>query len=153
MLGRFIAILPFRPRTGSLIRRPKVIDDDTFTVSDQLVRLHGIDAPEPDVLMAGQPIAVRRDVVGAPRGPYSQRRSAARWSSVTGMIARFSRPMGVDIGRRLGSAGGVPAALDRLRRHRQRGREGAGSWRGKFVNPWELAQTVAVAARAGTFHR
>jgi endonuclease YncB( thermonuclease family) len=46
MLGRLIAILTFRRRTHCLTGRAKVIDGDTIVVADQLVRLHGIDAPE-----------------------------------------------------------------------------------------------------------
>ena len=48
MLGGTVAILTFSRRTGSLTGPAKVIDGDTIIVADQLVRLHGIDAPEQD---------------------------------------------------------------------------------------------------------
>jgi len=48
MLGRLVAILTFSRRTGSLTGPAKVIDGDTIVVAEQLVRLHGIDAPELD---------------------------------------------------------------------------------------------------------
>jgi endonuclease YncB( thermonuclease family) len=48
MLGRLIAILTFRRRSVSLTGPAKVIDGDTIVVAGQLVRLHGIDAPEID---------------------------------------------------------------------------------------------------------
>jgi endonuclease YncB( thermonuclease family) len=46
MLGRLVAILTFSRRTESLTGPAKVIDGDTIVVTEQLVRLHGIDAPE-----------------------------------------------------------------------------------------------------------
>jgi hypothetical protein len=43
-----VAIVTFRRRTGSLTGPANVVDGDTIVVADQLVRLHGIDAPELD---------------------------------------------------------------------------------------------------------
>ena len=48
MLRRLVAILTFSRRTESMTGAVKVIDGDTIVVADQLVRLHGIDAPELD---------------------------------------------------------------------------------------------------------
>jgi endonuclease YncB( thermonuclease family) len=52
MLGRLatslIAIVTFRRRTNCLTGPAKVIDGDTIVVADQLVRSHGINAPELD---------------------------------------------------------------------------------------------------------
>jgi endonuclease YncB( thermonuclease family) len=48
MLGRLVAVLTMRRRTDCLTGRAKVIDGDTIIVAEQLVRLHGIDAPELD---------------------------------------------------------------------------------------------------------
>lgn len=78
MLGRFIAILTFRRRTECLTGRAKVIDGDTIVVADQLVRLHGIDAPEldPDVLVVGPANSVRHDVVRRPGGAHSRGQGA-----------------------------------------------------------------------------
>jgi endonuclease YncB( thermonuclease family) len=47
MLRRLIAILTISRRTDSLTGPAKVIDGDTIVVAEQLVRLHGIDAPLP----------------------------------------------------------------------------------------------------------
>jgi endonuclease YncB( thermonuclease family) len=46
----------------------KVIYGDTIVVAEQLVRIHGIDAPRtgPDVLVAGPTDRVRHDVIGRP---------------------------------------------------------------------------------------
>ena len=63
MLGRiatgFVAILTFRSRTGCLTGPAKVIDGDTIVEAGELVRLHGIDAPELDqtFLWRGQHVA------------------------------------------------------------------------------------------------
>jgi endonuclease YncB( thermonuclease family) len=47
---------------------PKVIDGDTIVVADQLVSLHGIDAPELDQTFwwRGQQIACRTMSLGPP---------------------------------------------------------------------------------------
>jgi len=45
---RLLAILTFRRRMDRLTGAAKVIDGDTIVVAGQLVRLHGIDAPELD---------------------------------------------------------------------------------------------------------
>jgi endonuclease YncB( thermonuclease family) len=45
MLRRLAAIVTFSRRTDSLTGPAKVIDGDTIVVAGQLVRLHGIDAP------------------------------------------------------------------------------------------------------------
>ena len=52
MFGRLatglVAICTFRRRTDCLTGPAKVIDGDTIVVAGELVRLHGIDAPELD---------------------------------------------------------------------------------------------------------
>jgi endonuclease YncB( thermonuclease family) len=48
MLGRLVAILTFSRRPRSLTGPAKIIDGDTIVVAGQMVRLHGIDAPELD---------------------------------------------------------------------------------------------------------
>ena len=51
--GRLIAILTLSRRTDCLTGPAKVIDGDTIVVADQLVMLHGIDAPELDQTSGG----------------------------------------------------------------------------------------------------
>ena len=46
MLGRLIAILSFRRRADCLTGRANILDGDTIVVAGQMIRLHGIDAPE-----------------------------------------------------------------------------------------------------------
>ena len=54
MLGRLLPILTFSRRTVSLSGRAKTIDGNTIVVAEQLVRRHGIDAPELDQPFWGQ---------------------------------------------------------------------------------------------------
>jgi endonuclease YncB( thermonuclease family) len=110
MLGRLatglIAILTFSRRGDCLTGPAKGIDGDTFVVAGQMVRLHGIEAPELDqtfwwrvstcgtmslaaleALIAG--VRVRCEVVERDRHGR--------------LVAKVFSPNGVDIGRRLAS--------------------------------------------------
>ena len=53
------AIFTFSRRAAPLIGPAKVIDGDTIVVAGELIRLHGIDAPELDqtFLWRGEPVA------------------------------------------------------------------------------------------------
>ena len=66
MLGRLVAILTFRRRTDCCTGPAKVIDGNTIVVSGQLVRLHGIDAPNWTRRSGGEVSSwcVRYDVFG-----------------------------------------------------------------------------------------
>jgi endonuclease YncB( thermonuclease family) len=66
--------LTFSRRTDHLTSPAKVIDGDTIVVADQLVRLHGIDAPELDQTFwwAGPADSVWHDVFARPRGTHSR---------------------------------------------------------------------------------
>jgi len=89
----------FSRRTDCLTGPAKVIDGDTIIVAEQLVRLHGIDAPELDQpfwwqgqkLMGGMMALAALEVLTAGINV------AVRWSSGTGTAAssqRCSPPMG-----------------------------------------------------------
>jgi endonuclease YncB( thermonuclease family) len=58
VLRRLVAILTVSRRTGPLTGPAKVIDGHTIVVAGELIRLHGIDAPELDqTFWRGQQIA------------------------------------------------------------------------------------------------
>jgi Staphylococcal nuclease homologue len=136
MLGRLvtslIAIVTSRRRTDCLTGPAKVIDGDTIVVADELVRLHDIDAPEPDQTFQwrGQQIACGKMSMAALEALIAGvkvRCEVVERDRHGRLVAKVFSPKGVDIGRRLVSAGsGVPAVLDGLCRRRGRGQGGAG---------------------------
>jgi hypothetical protein len=105
-------------------RAPKSSTARPVVAADQLVRLHGIDAPELDQSFwwRGQQLVCGTMSLAARMRSLPVSRFAARLSSGTGTAAwspRSSPPNEVDIGRRLVSAeGGMPAVFDGLRRRR-----------------------------------
>jgi endonuclease YncB( thermonuclease family) len=135
----------FARRSVGPVGAARVIDGDTMVVADQLVRLHGIDAPELgqtfrwrdvevecgtmalaalEALTAGIPVRC----VGVERDRYGR------------LVARCYSPSGVDLGRQMVWAGWALAyryyslryvdAEDAARRARR------GLWRGTFMKPW-----------------
>jgi hypothetical protein len=159
MLGRLIAIFTFSRRTDYLTSPAEVIDGDTIVVADQLVRLHGIDAPELDqtfwwrgqqmacgtmslaaleALIAG--VKVRCEVIEEGRhGRLVAKVFSPQWDR--------HRPQ-VGVG---GVGPGVPAVLKGLRGRRERGPEGqARDVAGNLRQALGMARIITVAARAGT---
>jgi endonuclease YncB( thermonuclease family) len=110
MIGRLIAILAFRRRTECLTGRAKVIDGDTIVVPDQLVRLHGIDAPELDQTFwwRGEQIACGTMSLAALEALIAGvkvRCEVIERDRHGRLVAKVYSPNGVDVGRRLVSAG------------------------------------------------
>ena len=119
------------------------IDGDTIVVADQLVRLHGIDAPELDQTFwwRVQHMLCGTDVLAAPSRPSRPgSRSAARWSSGTGMVAKVFSPHGLTSAARLVSAGWALAywrySKDYVGAEDEARKAKRGMWRGSFVKPW-----------------
>jgi endonuclease YncB( thermonuclease family) len=122
--------LTFSRRTDCLTGPAKVIDGDTIVVAGEMVRLHGIDAPELDQTFwwRGQQIvcgtmslaALEALIAGVKvRCEVVERDRHGR------LVAKVFSPNRVDIGRRLVSAGvRLPAVLHGLGRRRGRGAQG-----------------------------
>jgi endonuclease YncB( thermonuclease family) len=155
MLGRLVAILTMRRRTDCLTGRAKVIDGDTIVVADQLVRLYGIDAPELDQTFSwrGQQIACGTMSLAALEALIAGvkvRCEVVERDRHGRLVAKAFSPNGVDIGRRLVSAGWAlayrrystdyVAAEDEARKARR------GMSRGTFVKPW-VWRTTALLPR------
>jgi endonuclease YncB( thermonuclease family)/integrase len=109
MLGR-LAILTFSRRTGSPTGPAKVIDGDTIVVAGQLVRLHGIDAPELDQTFwwRGQKLVCGTMALAALEAltaGMKVRCKPVERDRHGRLVAKVFSPKGVDIGRRLVSAG------------------------------------------------
>ena len=153
---RLAAILTFKSRTDPLIGAARVIDGDTIVVAEQLVRLHGIDAPELDQTFwwRGRHISCGTMALAALEAltaGVSLRCKVVERDRHGRLVAKCFSPNGVDIGRRLVSAGWALAyrrySTDYVDAEDEARRAGRGMWRGRFVKPWEWR---IAAARAGT---
>jgi endonuclease YncB( thermonuclease family) len=159
MLGRLLAILTFRRRPDRLTGRAKVIDGDTIVVADQLVRLHGIDAPELDQTFwwRGQQLvcgtmslaALEALIAGVKvRCEIVERDRHGR------LVAKVFSPNGVDIGRRLVSAGWALAyrrySKDYVDAENEARKSKRGMWRGTFIKPWEWRASSPPRTQAST---
>ena len=117
-----------------------VIDGDTIVIADQLVRLHGIDAPELDQTSwwRGQQIACGTMSLAALEALIAGVKVRCKAVERDRLVATAFVPNGVDIGRRLVSAGCGLAVLDRLCRRPGRGPNGQ-AWDtvGHLIKPWE----------------
>ena len=150
------AILAFTRDPRSLSGPAKVIDGDTIVVADQVVRLHGIDAPELDqtfwwrgrCLSCGTMAlaALEALTAGLPlRCEVVERDRHGR------MVAKCFTPDGSDVGQRLVAAGWALAyrrySTDYVAAETAARQAGRGIWRGRFVKPWDwrLAQAQAAA--------
>ena len=156
MLGRLVAILTFSRRTDCLTGPAKVIDGDTIVVADQLVRLHGIDAPELDQTFwwRGQQIACGTMSLAALEALIAGvkvRCEVVERDRHGRLVAKVFSPNGVDIGRRLVSAGWALAyrrySTDYVAAENEARKARRGMWRGTFVKPWEWRASSPPALR------
>jgi endonuclease YncB( thermonuclease family) len=146
MLERLVAILTFSRRTDSLTGPAKVIDGDTIIVAEQLVRLHGIDAPELDQTFQwrGQHIACGTMSLAALEALIAEvkvRCEVVERDRHGRLVAKVFSPNGVDIGRRLVLAGWAVAyrrySRDYVAAENEARKAKRGMWRGIFVKPWK----------------
>ena len=114
MFGRFAAnlasILTFSRRGHALTGPARVIDGDTIVVAGELVRLHGIDAPELDQTFwwRGERVAcgmMAMAALEALTAGIKLRCEAVERDRHGRLVAKCFSPNGIDIGRRLVSAG------------------------------------------------
>jgi endonuclease YncB( thermonuclease family) len=164
MLGRLttglLAIVRFGRRAEPLAGPAKVLDGDTIIVAEQLVRLHGIDAPELDQTFwwRGQHIlcgTMALAALEALTAGVKLRCQAVERDRHGRLVAKVFSPNGVDIGRRLVSAGWALAyrrySMDYVAAEDEARRAKRGMWRGTFVKPWNGAHWRRRGAR--THHR
>ena len=123
----------------------KVIDGDTIVMGEQVVRLHGIDAPELDQTFQwrGQQIACGTMALAALEAltaGVKVRCQVIERDRHGRLVAKVFSPNGVDIGRRLVLAGWALAyrrySTDYVDAEKQARKAKRGMWRGTFVNPW-----------------
>ena len=140
------AILTLRRRAGPVVGPAKVIDGDTIVVAGELVRLHGLDAPELDQIFwwRGERIACGMMALAAlealTAGMELRCRVVER-DRHGRLVAKVFSPDGVDLGRRLVLAGWALAyrqySTDYVDAEAEARRARRGLWRGTFAKPWE----------------
>jgi endonuclease YncB( thermonuclease family) len=141
MLGRLIAILTFRRHADRLTGSAKVIDGDTIVVAGQLVRLHGIDAPELEQTFwwRGQQIVcgtMALAALDALTAGVKIRCEAIERDRHGRLVAKVFSPNGST------SAGGwcrpwPTGGKDYVDAEDEARKGKRGMWRGTFVKPWE----------------
>jgi endonuclease YncB( thermonuclease family) len=152
-----VTIVTFRRRAGPLTGPAKILDGDTIVVAGELVRLHGLDAPELDQTFwwRGERIACGMMAMAAlealTAGIQVKCRAVER-DRRGRLVAKIFSPDGIDIGRRLVLAGWALAyrqySTDYVDAEAEARKARRGLWRGTFAKPWEwrsIAPPVAAA--------
>jgi endonuclease YncB( thermonuclease family) len=143
---KLAAMLRFKRRPSCLTGPASVIDGDTIVVAGELVRLHGIDAPELDQTFSwrGRHIfcgTMALAALEALTAGTKVRCEAVERDRHGRLVAKCFSPDGVDIGRRLVSAGWALAyrrySTDYLDAEEEARKARRGMWRGTFLKPWE----------------
>ena len=123
-----------------------VIDGDTIDVAGERVRLHGIDAPELDQkfwcqgkrLACGEMALAALEALTAGVELRCEIIERDRYGR---LVAKCFSPNGIDIGRRLVSAGWALAyrrySMDYVEAENKARRAKRGMWRGTFAKPWD----------------
>lgn len=131
-----------RHLTGSAV----VIDGDTIDVAGECVRLHGIDAPELDQTFwcQGKQLAcgaMASAALEALTAGVKLRCEIIERDRYGRLVAKCFSPNGIDIGRRLVSAGWALAyrrySMDYVDAENKARRAKRGMWKGTFKKPWE----------------
>lgn len=159
MFRRLVLVLANTPklsrRAECLTGQARVIDGDTIVVAGERVRLHGIDAPELDQTFwcQGRQLACGAMALAALEALVAGvelRCQAVERDRHGRLVAKCFSPNGIDIGRRLVSAGWALAyrrySLDYVDAEIAARKARRGMWRGQFVKPWVWR---APAARQG----
>lgn len=155
---RLAAILTLSRRADPLAGPAKVIDGDTIVVAGELVRLHGLDAPELDQTFwwRGERIACGMMALAALEAltaGIELRCQAVERDRHGRLVGKVFSPDGVDIGRRLVLAGWALAyrqySTDYVEAEAAARKARRGMWRGTFAKPWEW-RSFALGAKASS---
>ncbi len=134
------------------IGRARILDGDSIVVDGEMIRIHGIDAPE-----IGQPLwwrdqqldggAMATAALEALTAGVTLRCEGIERDRYDRLVAKCYSPKGIDIGRRMVLAGWALAyrsyshdyvAAEAVARKARRG-----MWRGRFVAPWDWRRANA----------
>ncbi len=143
-------------RADCLTGLARVIDGDTIIVAGESVRLHGIDAPELDQSFRwrGKQLACGMMALAALEAltaGVTLRCEGFGRDRHGRLVAKCFSPNGIDIGRRLVSAGWALAyrrySTDYVDAEEEARKARRGMWRGTFMKPWEWRASSAQPAR------
>ena len=143
-------------RADRLTGLATVIDGDTIIVAGERVRLHGIDAPELDQTFRwrGKQLACGMMALAALEAltaGVTLRCEGIGRDRYGRLVAKCFSPNGVDVGRRLVSAGWALAyrrySTDYVDAEEEARKARRGMWRGTFMKPWEWRASLAQPAR------
>lgn len=156
MLRRLVIGLTGRSRFGRrancLTGPAKVLDGDTIVVAGEIVRLHGIDAPELDQTFwwRGQQLACGTMALAALEAliaGVTLRCEGIERDRHGRLVAKCFSPNGIDVGRRLVSAGWALAyrrySMDYVDAEEVARKARRGMWRGTFMKPWKWRASSA----------
>lgn len=149
-------------RGGTLSGPAVVIDGDSIIVAGEQVRLHGIDAPELDQVFwwRGRKLAsgaMAWAALEALTAGVTVRCEIIERDRYGRLVAKCYSPNGIDIGRRMVSAGWALAyrqySMDYVDAEKQARKAKRGLWRGRFMMPWECRASTARQAKQTTSPR
>jgi endonuclease YncB( thermonuclease family) len=142
-----------RERAATLDGHARVLDGDTIVVAGERVRLHGIDAPELDQSFrcGGREMpcgAMAMAALEALTAGVRLRCEVVERDRHGRLVAKCFSPSGVDVGRRMVSAGWALAyrrySTDYVDAENEARRARRGLWRGTFTKPWAWRASMAV---------
>lgn len=151
-----LVVSRFHRRPDRLNGYARVIDGDTIIVAGERIRLHGIDAPEMDQMFwrAGERLpsgAMAAAALETLTAGVKLRCEIIERDRHGRIVAKCFSPNGVDIGRRLVSAGWALAyrrySMEYVSAEREARKAKRGLWKGRFMKPW--AWRAKTARRAG----
>lgn len=152
LIFAFSGMSTFGRPAECLIGPARVIDGDTIIVAGERVRLHGIDAPELDQALwwRGQRLACGQMALAALEAltaGVKLRCEIVERDRYGRLVAKCFSPNGIDVGRRLVSAGWALAyrqySMDYVDAEKKARKAGRGVWRGRFTKPWEWRASSA----------
>jgi endonuclease YncB( thermonuclease family) len=136
-----------------------VVDGDTIIVAGERVRLHGIDAPELDQTFwcGSQQLAcgaMAWAALEALTAGVKLRCEIIERDCHGRLIAKCFSPNGIDVGRRLVSAGWALAyrqySMDYVDAEDEARKARRGLWRGRFTKPWVWRATAMQRTQSST---
>ena len=139
--------LPPPAAAEQLTGRPQILDGDTLAINGQVLRLHGLDAPEADqtCTRAGSPNRCGDLAAFALAGLVESHwltcnPVTAGSTSPLPVVCRLGGPKGIDLGAALVESGwalAIPGNPTYAAHQDSARAAGRGLWAGEFMPPWQ----------------